>query len=80
MTDSTHGASLVTRLGCLKADPTGAQVVYRQNGADRLADVVGFYYRDGYGQSAGWMLKIRHFNGEDAGEVSLGAVRILNRR
>lgn len=76
MTGTIAGASIIGRFALL-ADPTGAQVTYRRDGRDHLADVVGFYHRPG--PAAAWMLKVRAFNGEAKADVALAAVRILIR-
>lgn len=57
----------------MKEDPTGQIVSFTRNGP-RLAEVTGYYLRE-FPQAI--MLRLKHFNGEDAGEVAASSVRLV---
>lgn len=63
--------------GRLMEDPRGLDVIWNACGRKYLARVYDVEYRE-FG-CAGIYLKVRHFNGEDAPDVSAFAVKALDR-
>ena len=57
-------------------NPIGADVTWQQNGRKHLARVYDIYRRE---TPQAYMLRVRYFNGEDAGEVAASAVEVLVR-
>ena len=58
----------------LAENPIGQIVTWDVKDRVMLADVVGIYYRE---MPAGFMLRVRHFDGETMSDISASAVRLV---